>query len=124
MCTQDKWEKAQQYIARLQHVQETTNSFDFKELESIRGFLIYVICTYPAFTPYLKGVHLTLHSWRPNRDDEGWKMVHALHYHKNEYPLPTSPTQPRCGACQCLSHSVSSCIHPRCIDSLGRSPKC
>jgi hypothetical protein len=94
MCTQDKWEKAQQYIARLQHLQETSNSFDFKELESIQGFLIYVIRTYPAFTPYLKGVHLTLDSWRPNRDDEGWKMVHAFHYHKNEYPLPTSPTQP------------------------------
>jgi len=23
--------------------------------------------------PYLKGIHLTLDGWRPNRDEEGWK---------------------------------------------------
>eukprot|EP00957_Ditylum_brightwellii_P087825 6688368-Ditylum_brightwellii.AAC.1 len=25
-------------------------------------------------TPYLKGVHLMLESWRPNRDVDGWKF--------------------------------------------------
>jgi hypothetical protein len=25
-------------------------------------------------TPYLKGIHQTLDSWRPNRDDDGWKL--------------------------------------------------
>jgi hypothetical protein len=24
--------------------------------------------------PYLKGMHLTLDSWRPNRDSESWKL--------------------------------------------------
>ena len=23
--------------------------------------------------PYLKGLHLTLDSWRPNRDEDGWR---------------------------------------------------
>ena len=25
--------------------------------------------------PYLKGLHLTIDAWRPNRDFEGWKLV-------------------------------------------------
>ena len=24
--------------------------------------------------PFLKGIHLTLDSWRPNRKEDGWKM--------------------------------------------------
>jgi hypothetical protein len=34
---------------------------------------VYISLTYPSLTPYLKGIHLTLDSWRPNRDGEGWK---------------------------------------------------
>ena len=30
--------------------------------------------TYPTITPFLKGIHLTLDSWRANRDSEGWKV--------------------------------------------------
>ncbi len=30
--------------------------------------------TYPALTSYLKGLHLTLDSWRPGRDKDGWKI--------------------------------------------------
>jgi hypothetical protein len=44
-----------------------------KTAESYRGFLVYVSRTYGAFVPYLKGIHLTLDSWRPFRDDDGWK---------------------------------------------------
>jgi hypothetical protein len=46
----------------------------FKQAERIRGFLIYVSRTYKAMVPYLKGLHLTLDSWRPNRDEEGWRL--------------------------------------------------
>jgi hypothetical protein len=45
-----------------------------KELESCRGFLVYVTRTYGAMVPYLKGVHHTLDSWRPERDVDGWKF--------------------------------------------------
>mmetsp|Transcript_39832 Transcript_39832/g.59083 ORF Transcript_39832/g.59083 Transcript_39832/m.59083 type:complete len:161 (+) Transcript_39832:214-696(+) len=27
-----------------------------------------------GITPYLKGIHLTLESWRPGRDEEGWRL--------------------------------------------------
>ena len=43
-------------------------------MESIIGFLVYVSRTYKDITPYLKGVHLTLESWRPYRDEEGWRL--------------------------------------------------
>jgi hypothetical protein len=44
-----------------------------KTSESYRGFLVYVSRTYPAMIPYLKGIHLSLDSWRPNRDEDGWR---------------------------------------------------
>jgi hypothetical protein len=31
--------------------------------------------TLPAMKPYLKGFHLTLHGWRPGRDEEGRKSA-------------------------------------------------
>jgi hypothetical protein len=46
---------------------------DLTFLESTRGFLIHMQQVYPSLTPYLKGLHLTIDSWRPNRDSEGWK---------------------------------------------------
>jgi hypothetical protein len=42
-------------------------------LEQIRGFLIYVIRTYPCMVPYLIGLHMTIDSWRPNRREDGWR---------------------------------------------------
>eukprot|EP00978_Attheya_sp_CCMP212_P045093 scaffold333340_cov42-Attheya_sp.AAC.1 len=48
-----------------------------KPMESIRGFLNYVARTYPEITPYLKGVHLTLDHWRPDRDADGWRISNS-----------------------------------------------
>jgi hypothetical protein len=55
--------------------------FDHKEMEKQRGFLVYVTRTYPALVPYLKGIYLTLDSWRDGRDDEGWRMQGELTAH-------------------------------------------
>jgi hypothetical protein len=33
---------------------------------------------YPALTPYLKGLHLTIDSWRDNREEEGWQLPKVL----------------------------------------------
>jgi hypothetical protein len=56
-----------------------------KQLESIRGFLVYVARTYATMVPYLKGVHLTLDFWRAGRgkdgwphDDEGWRLTDTV----------------------------------------------
>ena len=53
------------------------STIEFKTLESYRGFLIYLVRTYPAINPYLKGIHLSLDSWRAWRQDDGWKMTLA-----------------------------------------------
>jgi hypothetical protein len=29
---------------------------------------------FPSLVPYLKGIHLTLDSWQPGRDSEGWRV--------------------------------------------------
>ena len=47
---------------------------NFKELERMRGFLIYVSRTYTAMTPYFKGLHQTIDSWRPFTREDGWRM--------------------------------------------------
>ncbi len=33
---------------------------DRKELESMRGSMMYLQCTYPVITPYIKGLHLMI----------------------------------------------------------------
>jgi hypothetical protein len=32
---------------------------------------------YPSLVPYLKGIHLTLDSWRSGRNNDGWKRTRA-----------------------------------------------
>ena len=100
--TQERWEKTQQRIRCIgkalglrdeytndEEIDELMAKMDarggdvpegdvgqflhFKALESATGFLIYVAMTYPSLKPYLKGLYLTLNSWRPNRDHHGWK---------------------------------------------------
>jgi hypothetical protein len=73
--TQERWDKTRKHIKRLGEWAEGNEKIPRKELESIRGFLVYVSLTYTIMVPYLKGIHMTLESWRPNRDEEGWKLT-------------------------------------------------
>ena len=72
---QDKWLKSKRYINWIIEHHDDVEGIPFKELERIRGFLVYTTRTYPAMVPYLKGIHLTLDGWRKHRDDEGWKYI-------------------------------------------------
>ena len=50
-----------------------------KRMESARGFLVYVANTFKAMIPYLKGIHLTLDSWRRDHCDlDGWRLPYRL----------------------------------------------
>jgi hypothetical protein len=81
--SQDKWNKTRTIIGRmvseldeyyvLEALGESPKGIDRKCMESDRGFLNYVTQAYPAMVPYLKGVHLTIDGWRPDRTDQGWK---------------------------------------------------
>jgi len=72
----EKWKKAQCLLQHLLQELDASkdNSLEHKPLEKARGFLVYLSRTYPTITPFLKGIHLTLDSWRPGRDTDGWKM--------------------------------------------------
>jgi hypothetical protein len=70
--SQERWDKAKSILLWIQSQLQEGGSIAFKPLESHRGFLIYLVRTYPAINPYLKGIHLTLDSWRPWRKDDGW----------------------------------------------------
>jgi len=72
-CGQAKWEKAQGTINDLNMKLSQSTSLNHKDLEQKRGFMVHLQCTYPGITPFLKGIHLTLNSWRPGRNAEGWK---------------------------------------------------
>jgi hypothetical protein len=71
--TVEKWGKAQLIIQELTHLLQTREQLPFKLLEQHRGFLVYLGRTYPSMVPYLKGLHLTIDSWRPNRGMDGWR---------------------------------------------------
>eukprot|EP00986_Skeletonema_menzelii_P007431 scaffold2926_cov176-Skeletonema_menzelii.AAC.1 len=55
-------------------LEEDETALPRKALEKARGFLIYVGRTYRWMNPYLKGLHLTIDGWRPDRDEEGYRI--------------------------------------------------
>jgi hypothetical protein len=74
--TQERWSKAQKMIKELLNEADgdERHAFSYKRLEQIRAFLCHMAMTYETITPFLKGLHLTLASFLPQRDDEGWKL--------------------------------------------------
>jgi hypothetical protein len=83
--TKEKWVKVQTLLHALEEelqdhlTGQQAQGLEFKRLERTRGFLVHLQRTYPAITPYLKGLHLTIDSWRPGRDSEGRKEKHCCH---------------------------------------------
>ena len=71
-CGPDKWTKAKNLLTELREELAQGTSLLHKGLEQKRGFIVHLQRTYPCLTPFLKGMHLTLDSWRPGWDDEGW----------------------------------------------------
>jgi hypothetical protein len=71
--SQETWDKSKRYIGNIVEELSRTSQLNHKELEKKRGFLINVTHTYPEMVPYLKGIHQTLETLRPNRDKVGWK---------------------------------------------------
>ncbi len=70
----------QSILACIQEEQKKSadTTFDRKMLERDRGFLIYVSQTYKHMRPYLQGFHLTIDSWQPGRDNEGWRVSNSF----------------------------------------------
>jgi hypothetical protein len=80
LAPQDKWEKLIRQIEWLEveNVKVERGSSKgilYEELEKVRGFMVHMVHTYPGLNLYLKGIHLTLCSWLPGCDADGWKIV-------------------------------------------------
>ena len=70
LVLQEKWYKTRRLIEEMVGMErEGIYGMPRARMESIIGFLVYVSRTYKETTPYLKGVHLTLDSWRTYRDE-------------------------------------------------------
>lgn len=72
--SQDKWAKTKALLQHTLDLIDGQGPIPLKIRESYRGSLVYVQRTYPSITPYLKGYHLTIDSWRLDRDAEGWRL--------------------------------------------------
>jgi len=73
MVSQEKWDKTKRLLAELEEM-VALDCLPLTRLLQIRGFLMYVVCTYPWINPYMKGLHLTIDSWRPFRGPYGFKL--------------------------------------------------
>ena len=75
LTSQEKWDKMKSICRHwLGALLEGGSVLDHKQLQSDCGFMVYVTNAYPAMKPYLKGFHLSLETWRGNRDEDGWKI--------------------------------------------------
>jgi len=66
--SQEKWEKGRslvrEFTERCNDPQQPPR-FNHKDLERKRGFLVHLSMTFSSLVPFLKGLHLTIDSWRP-----------------------------------------------------------
>ena len=69
-----KWAKTRIIIIKWLQRVASEESMNYKELQSDRGLLNHVFDKYISCSPFMKGMHLTLDSWNPHWDPEGWKQ--------------------------------------------------
>ena len=43
------------------------------KMEWKMGFWVHLAMAYPLIVPFLRGLYLTMNSWRTKRDRDGWK---------------------------------------------------
>ncbi|KAL7555953.1 hypothetical protein ACA910_015251 [Epithemia clementina (nom. ined.)] len=78
--TQSKWEQTKSEIAKLRAMVVCATEpggdgkVDHKTLEQVAGFLNHVTRAFPTIKIYLNGVYAAMNSWRPDRDEEGWRV--------------------------------------------------
>lgn len=74
LTSQEKWDKGKSIVKKWISRAFIGATLNRKDLEKDRGFLVHLSMVYPGLVPYLKGFHLSLESWRPDRNSQGWKL--------------------------------------------------
>jgi hypothetical protein len=77
LVARNKWCKAKRILAKLDVLLKESEMLYHKVLERTRGFLVYVARTYKPMAPFILVFHLTIDSWRPGCDEEGWQLQQA-----------------------------------------------
>lgn len=97
--TQEKWTKHKAILSELvDTLVKDKGRFDFKPLEQKVGFLNHMARTYEDQKPFLKGLVLTMNSWRPDRDSQGWKDKRLNVDYDYATPPPSVMAVPRLAA--------------------------
>ncbi len=75
-CMDAKWLKTKRILLYYKDVLAENDQplVSFKKLEEDVGFLIHISLTYPVIKPYLRSFYASMNSWRPDRDNDGWKL--------------------------------------------------
>lgn len=68
--SQEKWDKAKQYISWFQDHLRQGLDMDRGIFKSYQGFLVHMAGTYEDIKPYIHGLFLAENSWRDNRDPQ------------------------------------------------------
>jgi hypothetical protein len=85
LTLQEKWDRMKVICLKwLSLLEQGSTELNYKELQSDRGFMVYVMQAYPGMKPYLKGFHLLLETWRGGRDKEGWKAPSKGRWNKEK----------------------------------------
>ncbi len=72
LTSKEKWVKMRGILEKWKsRLSDGVPKLSHKELLSDRGFLVYVMWTYSAMVPYLKGFHLMIEMWWGGRDADG-----------------------------------------------------
>jgi hypothetical protein len=77
LVSRKKWAKTKRLIAKFQGLMLTLDRVDHKVTDISHGFLVYTARTYKPLNPFLIGLHMSIYSWRPGRDEEGWRSRQA-----------------------------------------------
>ncbi|KAL7556111.1 hypothetical protein ACA910_006202 [Epithemia clementina (nom. ined.)] len=78
--TQTKWDRTKAEIARLRGlINQATmrngqHQIEHKPKEQVASFLNHIARAFLTIKIYLYGVYATMNSWRPDRDEEGWRI--------------------------------------------------
>ena len=71
---QMKWDKAKSFLAWVESALEQGTELEQARFLSGTGFLVHMSMTYNFMQPYLKGFHLSMDAWQPNRSEKGWRI--------------------------------------------------
>ena len=73
--SQEKWDRTKEFLLWVRDcMNQPEPLLERKRFQSGKGFLVHISLCYEFMQPYLKGFHLSENSWRPNRDEDGWKL--------------------------------------------------